>query len=135
MAPLSMASLENLRQILDSIQDVQDNKKVIETLQIAKKALHEEVKDQDVDKIQDLVDDIKTLVEKTEDISEALNSKSDLNDDSSLEIELEKLLQEEKDKELDLALANLTVNGNDPIENDDKAKPKKELEASMEAVM
>ena len=59
-----LGQLENLRQVLDSIQDVQDNKKIIETLKIAKNALHEEVKDQDVDKIQDLVDDIKNLVEQ-----------------------------------------------------------------------
>ena len=39
-----MTSVENLRQVLESIQDVKDNKKVIETLKSAKKALHEETK-------------------------------------------------------------------------------------------
>jgi len=111
-----LGQLDNLRQVLDSIQDVQDNKKIIETLKIAKNALHEEVKDQDVDKIQDLVDDIKNLVETTEDISEALSSNS--SDDTDLEKELEKMLQDEKDKELDIALANLTVK-DEPLETND----------------
>jgi len=126
-----LAHLESLRQILDSIQDVKDNKKIIETLQIAKKALHEEVKDQDVDKIQDLVDDIKNLVETTEGISEALSSTS--SDDTSLEMELEKMLQDEKDKELNLALANLTVK-DEPLETDDVKKTKldKKFETSVE---
>ena len=39
-----MTSVENLRQVLESIQDVKDNKKVIETLKSAKNALHEETK-------------------------------------------------------------------------------------------
>ena len=39
-----MTSVENLRQVLESLQDVKDNKKVIETLKSAKKALHEETK-------------------------------------------------------------------------------------------
>ena len=39
-----MTSVENLRQVLESIQDLKDNKKVIETLKSAKKALHEETK-------------------------------------------------------------------------------------------
>ena len=39
-----LTSVENLRQVLESIQDVKDNKKVIETLKSAKKALHEETK-------------------------------------------------------------------------------------------
>ena len=128
-----LGQLENLRQVLDSIQDVQDNKKIIETLKIAKNALHEEVKDQDVDKIQDLVDDIKNLVETTEDISEALSSTS--NDDTDLEKELEKILQDEKDKELDIALANLNVK-DEPLEtnNANEETLDKKFEKSRKSV-
>jgi len=137
-----MTSVENLRQVLESIQDVKDNKKVIETLKSAKKALHEETKDQDIDKIQDLVDDIKNLVETTEEISEALNPVSDsTEEDKSLEMELEKLIQETEEKEereLELALSNLTVKDEEKtIEkvDPDKAEPEKKLEPAMEAAM
>jgi len=137
-----MTSVENLRQVLESIQDVKDNKKVIETLKSAKKALHEETKDQDIDKIQDLVDDIKNLVETTEEISEALNPVSDSTEaDKSLEMELEKLIQETEEKEemeLELALSNLTVKDEEKtIEkvDADKAESEKKLEPAMEAAM
>ena len=43
-------------------------------------------------------------------------------------MELEKLIQEEEDKELDLALSNLTVKDDDPSENVDKSDPEKKLE-------
>jgi len=111
-----LSNLDNLRQVLDSIQDVQDNKKIIETLQIAKKALHEEVKDQDVDKIQDLVDDIKNLVETTNEISEALSANS--MEETDLEKELEQMLKDEKERELNLALASLTVK-DEPLDTND----------------
>ena len=61
--------------------------------------------------------------------------------DKSLEMELEKLIQETEEKEemeLELALSNLTVKDEEKtIEkvDADKAEPEKKLEPAMEAAM
>ena len=61
--------------------------------------------------------------------------------DKSLEMELEKLIQETEEKEemeLELALSNLTVKDEEKaIEkvDPDKAEPEKKLEPAMEAAM
>lgn len=130
------ATLDKLKFVLESIQNAQEDKKIIETLQIAKKALQQEVNGVSVDKVHDLIDDIKDLVNETADINQAL-SQAAINEsivnDEELENELKQMLEEENEKELQEALDRLGIEDHEP-EGHPAKSPKKLSSSSAVAL-
>ena len=114
------STLDNLNQVLQAIKDAQDNAKVVKTLKEARQVLSEELKNQDVEKVHDIIDDIKDYVEKNDEINQALAS--DVQDnisDEVLEQELKKLLEDENENELKEALEALIIS-DEKLDTDDK---------------
>ena len=109
-------TLDNLSQVLQAIKDAQDNAKVLRSLKQAKDVLFEELKEVDVSKVDDIIDEIKEYVEKNEDVSEALSENVKDFSGEDLEKELKQLLEEENEQDLEKALAALVVN-DETLEN------------------
>ena len=109
-------TLDNLSQVLQAIKDAQDNAKVLRSLKQAKDVLFEELKEVDVSKVDDIIDEIKEYVEKNEDVSEALSINVKDFSGEDLEKELKQLLEEENEQDLEKALAALVVN-DETLEN------------------
>ena len=119
------STLNNLDQVLQAIKDAQDNAKVVKTLKQARGVLSEELKNQDVDKIHDIIDDIKEYVEQNDEISQALASGAQDNiSDAVLEQELKKLLEEENEIGLQKALDALIISDEKIEDTDDQAGDK-----------
>ena len=76
-----------------------------------------------MDTVQDLVDDIKDLVEVNQDISDVISSAVPSNDEH-LEHELQKLIEEDEERDLEAALAKLEVNPSNLDEGQEKRKEK-----------
>ena len=111
-------TLDNLSQVLQAIKDAQDNAKVLRSLKQAKDVLFEELKEVDVSKVDDIIDEIKEYVEKNEDVSEALSQTVQDNISSEdLEKELKQLLEDENEQDLEKALAALVVSDETIEEN------------------
>ena len=109
-------TLDNLSQVLQAIKDAQDHAKVLRSLKQAKDVLFEELKEVDVSKVDDIIDEIKEYVEKNEDVSEALSENVKDFSGEDLEKELKQLLEEENEQDLEKALAALVVN-DETLEN------------------
>lgn len=129
-------TLDNLKSVLNSIQDAQENKKVIETLRVAKQALHKELQEQDVDKVHDLIDDIKELVGNKEDVNQALSQAAiddSIINDEELEDELKQILEDENERELQQALDRLVIENRDPEaeSHPTTSSPKKKSSSAM----
>lgn len=111
-------TLDNLNQVLQAIKDAQDNAKVLRSLKQAKDVLFEELKEVDVSKVDDIIDEIKEYVEKNEDVSEALSQTVQDNiSGEDLEKELKQLLEDENEQDLEKALAALVVSDETIEEN------------------
>ena len=118
-------TLDNLNIVFQSLQEVENNKLVIGNLKIAREALAKEVKEVGDDvKAQELINDIRDLVDANNDVAEILKNAqlSDETeiDDETLEKELNQLLDEENELELKAALDKLSV-GDTPLEDTDSA--------------
>ena len=120
-------TIDNLRQVLQTIETAQENIKVVSALKAAKFALNNEV-NVTSDEVQDLVEDIKELVEKNEDVSEAIFSPHDSSDDD-LEEELNKMIEEENDSILEKAFQDIKLQ-NHELTNDEKLVVKRDKEGS-----
>ncbi len=122
------STAETLRQVFHSLQDAEDSKKIVASLQAAKASLqsqHQELPG-NADQIQDLVNDIKDLIQDTEEVSKALAA-SEQTDDDDLEADLKRLLEEENEHELQQALDKLTVCDSNPNDDDEAKSPLKKV--------
>ena len=122
-------TLDNLDKVLTAIKDAQDNVKVVKTLKQARQVLSDELKNQDVEKVHDIIDDIKEYVEQNDEISQALASEAQDNDnisDAVLEQELKKLLEDENENELQSALDALIISDEKIEDTDDQVGEKED---------
>merc|ERR1711863_60100 len=73
------------------------------------------------EEVQDLVEDIKELVEKNDEVVEALSLTEDGNSSEDLENELKKMIDEENDQSLEKAFLDLKLQSchGDDLENQD----------------
>lgn len=129
-------TIDNLQQVLAALERAEENAKVIPTLVDAKKALQGELANQDVLKVDELINDIRELAEKTEDVAEVIRqagldeSQGTIGDDD-LEDELMELLKDENDKALEKALSELKVaNHALPVDTESKS-PSRQAETAM----
>lgn len=116
--------LFNLKKVYDELDRNIDNKRVVESLQVAKKALNSQ-KIQDKDKVEDLLEDIKELIQDNQEMSDILGEQDSELNDEDLERELNQLLEDENEKELQEALNKLIVT-DEKIEKPQRDPKKKE---------
>lgn len=116
--------LDNLDSLLHQLETSVDNKSAIKCLQVGRSALKKELQlTPSSDKAFDLMQDIKNLIEETEEVSEALANNEEDDDDASLNEELDRLLKTScDDDDVIDKMQTLAVHDEELINKKDKGK-------------
>ena len=106
---------------METIESSKENAKVVSALKAAKIALNS-TNVITSEEVHDLVEDIKELVEKNDEVVEALSLTEDGNSSEDLENELKKMIDEENDQSLEKAFLDLKLQSCDELEDQDTIK-------------
>ena len=114
----------NIETLLEEIVSVDSNKSVIQSYKTGVEELKSKLSDLDTDNVEEIMDDLREVIQESDDIGDALGAKvlNDSLDEDELEKELQKLSEDgdsrdmtDTDSELLQALDKLDLNQLDPL--------------------